>query len=789
MATFANLGVGHFRFRRDDGGESTATWLAAEDAAATGSVVGSVNVPVRLRLKVYSGTTGTASATFPGTLGLKVSHNGGAASAVGSASSYVQGVVSSHLVDGATTTAQLTTDSSYTYASQPGVVNNVAAVSNTLSIPRLDEVSVEWSVLLIANDLADGDTLAFTISATPTPGSGIAVGTLTQLSGIQLTIAKSNLWIVNASDGLIFSDLSVRAMSKVESDSSGFSDSRAVGKPVSSTLGFTEMEKVAAAKVAPDSWNPGDSRTMATTRGVSESPVISDGHAASLSSKRTDALLLAEGGLRGLAKALGQLFLPSDAEALVTAKALTEAAALSDTEKATPSVPRSESFLIGDQEATGAGKNAVDVLTLPESRTSAVALVTSETLGLTQAEKGVVSSKQSDAVLIGDLSHEQTSGAVNVSEMLGVGALRKVTVSRSASDTPNFGDQVAKTPIKAGSDPLVIAEPLRSRQVHSVQAEAYGLTADEKAGMAHLGTESLLYIDARLLAFFAVRLEGLGLSEAQLHAVAKLAVEAVLLADVRSLGKMVADALNDLDSHAIGAAPRVSDLFLVGDSEALGPSKKASDAALVGDQAAKAATSSQGQVLVIGDQAVKRPATVQGQAVSVVEAAVRTMFSVRTEAVGIVDTSQEQTAGRVNASQLLGLGDSLAFGVVTALADALALSEAEREQVGLAINQALGLVDGSVRAVVHALVESFALGNTPIGSVLKALADGLVLSDAEEATALALLMDFLVVADMPAMSIATYLAETYGLTDVQAFGVMEAFRRLLGGRGGSRGLG
>jgi hypothetical protein len=150
----------HYRFRNDDGSESTATWKAAEDTNTTLGIRGNTLFRMRFMFSVTSG--GTVNETFS----LTVSHNGATAIPVTATSSYVQGAVSSNLTDAANTTNQFPLDSGFTYVTTAGVSNNTAATTGTLSIPVNDETEVEWALVAIASQLSAGDTLVFTYAGT-----------------------------------------------------------------------------------------------------------------------------------------------------------------------------------------------------------------------------------------------------------------------------------------------------------------------------------------------------------------------------------------------------------------------------------------------------------------------------------------------------------------------------------------------------------------------------------------------------------------------------------------------
>lgn len=152
----ANATVQHFRFRNDDGSESTATWIAGEDASIT-IAKPAVDTNIRLRFAIDADGGGTAS------FGLFVSRNAGAPAAVGAASTYVKGVVTANLTNGNPTSNQLTVPPGDTYVIKNGCVSATNATSSSLVFVALDDTEVELSLILTAADLAAGDTLDFTL--------------------------------------------------------------------------------------------------------------------------------------------------------------------------------------------------------------------------------------------------------------------------------------------------------------------------------------------------------------------------------------------------------------------------------------------------------------------------------------------------------------------------------------------------------------------------------------------------------------------------------------------------
>ena len=58
---FANFSQAHWRWRKDNGSESRATWLSPQDFPST--LPFTAGVPLRLRMEVYNSLTNTETGT------------------------------------------------------------------------------------------------------------------------------------------------------------------------------------------------------------------------------------------------------------------------------------------------------------------------------------------------------------------------------------------------------------------------------------------------------------------------------------------------------------------------------------------------------------------------------------------------------------------------------------------------------------------------------------------------------------------------------------------------------
>jgi len=145
----ANLVQSAFRFRNDDGSETTATWKAALNT----NVTQAVDEVFRLRLA----RTETAGGALNNTShALEYSLNSGAWTAVGSTTP-VQFTTSANVADNTATTQQIT---SGTFSTDPSEVDSDGAVSNAPSWDGNDDVEYEAVLTIDSAQVANDDTIA-----------------------------------------------------------------------------------------------------------------------------------------------------------------------------------------------------------------------------------------------------------------------------------------------------------------------------------------------------------------------------------------------------------------------------------------------------------------------------------------------------------------------------------------------------------------------------------------------------------------------------------------------------
>jgi hypothetical protein len=138
----------NFRFRNDDGNETTATWRAAE--TTNDSIA--VSTTFRLRTKMRE-RGGGGAVLFGGDL--FYSKNGGAYTAITTSSSNIKLVTSSNVADGTATTEQLTSTGAY----NAGSVDSDGSVTDVGC--SLSSTEFEHVLQLVSGDVSPGDTIDF----------------------------------------------------------------------------------------------------------------------------------------------------------------------------------------------------------------------------------------------------------------------------------------------------------------------------------------------------------------------------------------------------------------------------------------------------------------------------------------------------------------------------------------------------------------------------------------------------------------------------------------------------
>jgi hypothetical protein len=145
-----------YRFRNDDGSESTATWKAAENAKLEITSI-AADIPFRLRVMVQEtgGETGTSS------FKLQRSVNGGAYADITTTSTYVRVRASANVTDGAATTNQIGGTGTFN-----GGQFRETITASTVNHTASGHSEHEYSCILRSADYALGDNVKFRLIRT-----------------------------------------------------------------------------------------------------------------------------------------------------------------------------------------------------------------------------------------------------------------------------------------------------------------------------------------------------------------------------------------------------------------------------------------------------------------------------------------------------------------------------------------------------------------------------------------------------------------------------------------------
>jgi len=141
--SFAFVTQGHWRWRKDDGSETTATWLAAQDAAP---VITSGSESIRLRIALYNKQTGASDLN---TSTLQCSADAGTTwfnvTTTSTSKAFVIAGSSSNIADQDPTTQQLSGEAGYTFEPGKTVVNSSSVVWHQ-NVAEKGQTEYEWII-------------------------------------------------------------------------------------------------------------------------------------------------------------------------------------------------------------------------------------------------------------------------------------------------------------------------------------------------------------------------------------------------------------------------------------------------------------------------------------------------------------------------------------------------------------------------------------------------------------------------------------------------------------------
>jgi hypothetical protein len=142
-----------YRFRNDDGTQTSATWKAAENTRweVTDFTTADINFRLRMMVQETGGSSGSTDAT------IQYQRNNGTWTDITTTSSYVRIRLSSNFADGAATTSQLTSGTGSFIAGQMRETVTAATINHAGS----DYGENEWSLFFRSADCVNGDNYKF----------------------------------------------------------------------------------------------------------------------------------------------------------------------------------------------------------------------------------------------------------------------------------------------------------------------------------------------------------------------------------------------------------------------------------------------------------------------------------------------------------------------------------------------------------------------------------------------------------------------------------------------------
>jgi hypothetical protein len=146
-----------FRIRNDDGNETTATWVAAENT--NGSFAVDTNLRIRLGIQVTNACA-AANAVFQ----LQYSRNGGTFTDVTASSVVARSSASPNLADAANTTDQFTAGTGTFLGATCFDEVDGAAGGASLDIAASGQTQVEYCVQIRKADVWNGDVIEFRVT-------------------------------------------------------------------------------------------------------------------------------------------------------------------------------------------------------------------------------------------------------------------------------------------------------------------------------------------------------------------------------------------------------------------------------------------------------------------------------------------------------------------------------------------------------------------------------------------------------------------------------------------------
>lgn len=172
----ATVNQNHYRGRNDDGTETTATWIAAEDTVFSQAV----NTTFRLRVKYNVVPIGNL--TFADQLQYNL--NGAGWNSITTSSSVIKAVTSSNVTNATVTTEQLTAGGSFDTVGRISDTGAVASFAHSGSKSTEDEFVLQ----IVGTDVSHNDTIQ--LRSTKAGVAFDSYGVTPQLTVVKLSASR-----------------------------------------------------------------------------------------------------------------------------------------------------------------------------------------------------------------------------------------------------------------------------------------------------------------------------------------------------------------------------------------------------------------------------------------------------------------------------------------------------------------------------------------------------------------------------------------------------------------------
>lgn len=254
--TAASLDQVHYRFRNDDGSESAATWIDAEDTNIIVGSGGSVELDTNIRLRI---TVDDTASGIENNVNLQLQYNKNTLgwNSVNATSLNVRSSASGNFADDDNTTRQLTIPTGGSFITPNSGMdedNGIAGETNDIDyVDGLhDFVEVEFCFIVRSTDVTNDDAIQFRVVRAP--GGTLDAWSVTP----QITVSQTAPLNITVSESMGFSDTLARQSdaNRLISENLGLTDAFTVTAFAGGgTLEITIVELMGFDAVAPQKVN------------------------------------------------------------------------------------------------------------------------------------------------------------------------------------------------------------------------------------------------------------------------------------------------------------------------------------------------------------------------------------------------------------------------------------------------------------------------------------------------------------------------------------------------------